>query len=214
MLISACLPRAPHHQIGYNAGAVTATNNEKENLMSDMMQDGLVGSIAYKLYVDGQMIEEITTDAPIEYLHGYGNLVPGLEQALEGKQRGDFVKVTVEPEDGFGAYDPELKESIALEDLDAELELEIGMELELMDDEGNVYEAIVAELTPSHAVLDLNPELAGKTLTYEVRVVAIRSANEDELEMGYPESVAEDMFDDDDDDFDDDEDEEEYDDEE
>lgn len=164
--------------------------------MSELtLKNDLVGVIAYKLTVDGEVIEIITPEEAIEYLHGADNVIPGLEDALEGKKAGDSFAVTVSPEMGYGEYDEEEVDTIALEDFDMDIsEIEVGEELELWnDEEGILFEAIVTEITDSDITLDFNHPLAGKTLHYEVQVIEVRTATEEELDMGMPQSLAEEM---------------------
>ncbi len=153
------------------------------------IQDGVVVSLAYSLTVDGQVIEEASAQAPLDYLHGEDNIVPGLEKALTGKKVGDTLDITLSPEDGYGEYDPEEVLEVPLSDIPDADTLEEGMILVLEDDEGYEMEAIVSEIKGKTVILDLNDELAGKTLDYHVEVVALREATPDELEQGFPEGI-------------------------
>lgn len=153
------------------------------------LKDGMVGTIAYKLYVDGTEIEEVTADEQMEYLHGAENIVPGLEAALEGKQVGDSFTVEVQPVDGYGDYDDELIDEYPAEDFDTDDQLEPGMEIEIMDEDNEVYEGTVLEITRDYIRVDFNDPLAGKVLTYDVQVVDVRPATEEELKMGFPASL-------------------------
>lgn len=162
--------------------------------MTLRLQDNMVGVIAYKLTVDGQNIETIEADDPIEYLHGADNIVPGLETALTNKQAGDHFSITLQPADGYGDYDEELIEEMAASDFDDFDELEVGMEIEMLDEDGDIFDAVIVELKPDAVVVDFNPALAGKVLTYEVQVVDVRKATTDEIEMGYPASLIDELF--------------------
>lgn len=162
--------------------------------MAHSLKNDMVGVLAYKLMVDGEVVELIDRESPIEYLHGAQNIVPGLENALAGKKAGDKFSVTLQPADAYGDYDEEDVEDVPLEEFDDADELEVGMELEVMDEDGEYIEAIVAEITEEYVRLDYNSPLAGKVLTYEVEVVEVREATEEELEMGYPASLLEEMY--------------------
>lgn len=163
--------------------------------MVDKIQDGVVASIGYTLTVDGEVVEDISADDAIEYLHGEENIVPGLEAALEGKAAGDTFEVTVAPEDGYGEYVEDDIEHVPASDFDGIDELEVGMELEIMDEDGEFFEATVLEINDQDVVLDFNPPLAGKTLNYRVQVVSVREATDEEKEMGIPASLMEELFD-------------------
>ncbi|QPC82509.1 peptidylprolyl isomerase [Phototrophicus methaneseepsis] len=155
--------------------------------------NGMVGTIAYTLRVDGNEIEEVTADDGLEYLHGAENIVPGLEAALEGKQVGDAFSVTVQPAEGYGEYDEEAIEDFPTDDVSGADSLEPGMEIEIMDEDDEVYEGTVMEVTKKYIRVDFNDPLAGKVLDYDVEVIDVRAATEEELKMGFPASLLDEM---------------------
>ena len=161
--------------------------------------DGMVVSIAYRLTVDGEEIARATADDPLEYLHGAEDILPGLETALTGKQVGDRFSATLTPDEGYGEYDEENIEEIARTDIPDADQLEVGMVVEVEDEDGYSYMAHVADITDDVVVLDFNPPLAGKTLSYDVEVVEVRLADDDELEHGHVHSG---LHDHDDEDYD------------
>jgi FKBP-type peptidyl-prolyl cis-trans isomerase SlyD len=161
--------------------------------------DGVVVSLMYKLEVEGDVVAETEPDEPMEYLHGAENIVPGLEAALSGKRLGDKLSVTLAPDDAYGEYDPDDIDEIPREDVAHMDDLEVGMVIEVEDDEGDVYLAFVREIGDETVTLDFNPPLAGKTLTYHVEVIGLREATEEELRHGHVHG----MHDYDEDDFDD-----------
>ncbi len=147
--------------------------------------DGLVVSLDYVLTVDGETLAKTEPDDPMEYLHGAEEILPGLEAALTGKQVGDKFSVTLQPEDAYGDYDEEEREEIDRADIPNADELEVGMEVEVENEDGYVYTAVVLEITPKVVILDFNEPLAGKILTYDVEVVGVREATAEELEHGH-----------------------------
>ncbi len=147
--------------------------------------DGLVVSLNYVLTVDGETLAQTDADDPMEYLHGAEEILPGLERALDGKQVGDKFSVTLQPEDAYGEYDDEDVEEIDRADIPNVEELEVGMVVEVEDEDGYAYMAQVREIGEKIVTLDFNPPLAGKTLTYDVEVIAIREATAEELEHGH-----------------------------
>ncbi|MEO8392785.1 MAG: peptidylprolyl isomerase [Chloroflexota bacterium] len=147
--------------------------------------DGLVVSLNYVLTVDGETLAQTDADDPMEYLHGAEEILPGLERALDGKQVGDKFSVTLQPEDAYGEYDDEDVEEIDRADIPNVEELEVGMVVEVEDEDGYAYMAQVREIGAKIVTLDFNPPLAGKTLTYDVEVIAIREATPEELEHGH-----------------------------
>jgi FKBP-type peptidyl-prolyl cis-trans isomerase SlyD len=178
--------------------------------MAEVVQDGKVVSLAYTLRLaNGEVIDFSETDDPLEYLHGSENIVPGLERELTGLQVGDTKDVEVAPADGYGAYDPEDVEVLERGVLPKNLPLKLGMVLGITDDEGNLSEAVVREISAKDVTLDFNHPLAGQKLFFSVEVLDVRNATEEELAHGHPHSGnGLDEFDDedfDDEDFDDEE---------
>lgn len=166
----------------------------------DTVQDDVVVSITYVLTVDDQEIDRAEKVDPLDYLHGAENIVPGLEAALTGKKIGDKISVTLSPDDAYGMYDDDDVEEVPLEDLDIPVEeLEIGMPMEVEDEDGFFYQAFLREINDDAVILDFNHPLAGKTLSYDAEVVGLREATEQELDHGH---VHYDDFDDDEDDED------------
>jgi FKBP-type peptidyl-prolyl cis-trans isomerase SlyD len=167
-------------------------------MTNQQVMGGKVVSLAYVLTVDGTEVARTDAHEPMDYLHGAQNILPGLEQELEGKRVGDKFTITLTPDQAYGEYDDENIEVIDRRDIPNADELEIGMVVEVEDDDG-YYVAHVMSINDDSVVLDFNPPLAGKTLTYSVEVVGIRDADEDELAHGHAHS----MWSDYDDDFDD-----------
>ncbi len=147
--------------------------------------DGMVVSLRYVLVADGEEVARVDNDDPMEYLHGAEDILPGLESALEGKTVGDTFRVTLPPSDAYGDYDEDEIEEIDRDAIPNAEELELGMMVEVEDEEGYSYMAYVSEITDEVVVLDFNHPLAGKTLTYEGEVISVRPATEDELSHGH-----------------------------
>ncbi len=170
----------------------------------DKITDGVVVSMTYTLTVDGEEVGTAGADDPLEYLHGADNIVPGLEAALVGKQVGDKVHVVVPPADAYGDYDDDEIDEFDLDEIPGGENLEAGMIVEVEDDDGYVYIGTVMEIEDEVVVVDFNPPLAGKTLTFDVQVLSIREANEEEKEHGHPHSLNS-FYDDEDEDYEEDE---------
>lgn len=150
--------------------------------MSDTIQNDKVVSLALTLHVDGELVEEYTAEDPFEYLHGAENVVPGLEAALQGRKAGDKLTVTVPPAEGFGDYDAEDFETFEKSEIG---DAEIGMAVVLEDEDGYLFEGVITEIVGETVKVDFNPLLAGKTLNYQAEVLAVRDADEEELEHGH-----------------------------
>ena len=156
------------------------------------VQNDVVVSIAYKMTVDGVEMDEMTTDDPLEYLHGAENVIPGLEKALTGKKVGDKLSIDLQPEEAYGEYDDEDIDEVDLRDIPNGKDLKAGMELLLEDEDGYMFEATVKSINAKTVLLDFNDPLAGKVVHYDVEVVGLRDADEEELENGHPHSLFED----------------------
>ncbi len=155
----------------------------------DKIADGVVVSMTYVLTVDGEEVGRAGADEPLEYLHGAENIVPGLETALTGKGVGDKVNVTIPPEEAYGEYDDEELDEFDPNEIPGVEDLEEGMIVEVENDDGEIYVGTVVEITPESVVVDFNPPLAGKTLTFDVEVLGLREANAEELDHGHPHSL-------------------------
>ena len=176
-------------------------------LENGQVADGLVVSFQYKLFVDGKLYveEESDGDDQIEYLHGADNILPGLEAALSGKKVGDHLSVTLPPDQAYGDYDDEDIESLDRDDVPDVEQLEVGMLIEVENEDGSIELAHVKSINDTTVVLDFNHPLAGKTLTYEIDVLNLRAAEPEELEHGHAHGVYGDDDYDEEDDWDDEE---------
>jgi len=145
-----------------------------------------VASIEYTLKDnEGQVLDTSEGREPLTYLHGSGNLVPGLESALEGNGEGDSVSVTVEPAEGFGDRDENLIQQVpktAFEGVDS---IEAGMRFQASDENGQGRIVTVTEVADDQVTVDANHPLAGVLLNFDVNVVEVRAASEEEIEHGH-----------------------------
>ncbi len=147
---------------------------------------GKVISIHYTLRDDDGDVIDRSGDEPLEYLHGAGNIVEGLEKALDGKAIGDAVKVSVPPDEGYGERDDAAVKIVPRSAFPKEIELEEGMELGMEDGDGNALPIWVTKIAGDKVTIDLNHPLAGATLHFEVKVAGLRAATAEEVEHGHP----------------------------
>jgi FKBP-type peptidyl-prolyl cis-trans isomerase SlyD len=131
---------------------------------------------------DGQVLAESRVDG-FEYIHGHGNLIPGLEAALEGLAEGDEIEVTVEPEDAYGLHDAEAVVEVPIERIDARAELVPGNMVEAYGPEGRI-EMLILEVGEKTVKVDLNHPLAGFRLHFSAGIGPIRDAHPDEIKHG------------------------------
>ena len=147
-------------------------------------QDQVV-SIHYTLRNDaGDVLDKSSDGAPLSYLHGHGNLIPGLERELAGKNTGDKLQVKIPPADGYGEYDKELVQRVPRRALKGVPNVKVGMRLHARTEQG-AREVTVTQLTGDLVTLDGNHPLAGQSLNFEVEVADIRAATAEELEHGH-----------------------------
>lgn len=144
-----------------------------------------VVTIHYTLKDDaGELIDSSREGDPIAYLHGHGNLVPGLERELEGKSTGDTVNVSVTPEQGYGDYDKGLVQQVPRRALQGIPDVKVGMRLQAQTPQGP-RAVVVTRLAGDMVTIDGNHPLAGKNLNFDVEVTDVRDATEEELEHGH-----------------------------
>ena len=143
-------------------------------------------SIEYTLTNDaGEVIDSSAGGAPLVYLQGAGNIIPGLEKALEGKAVGEELTVTVEPEDAYGEYSAELVSTLSASMFEGVDQLEVGMQFHASAPDGQMQIVTIRDLDGDDVTVDGNHPLAGQRLTFQVKVVAVRDASEEEVAHGH-----------------------------
>ena len=146
--------------------------------------DKKVVLIHYTLKDDeGEVIDSSEGNEPLAYLHGMGNIVAGLESALDGQKAGAKLKVAVEPAEGYGEFDESLVQPIPREQF-GEHEVSVGQQFHADTAVGPRIVTVVA-MEGSEVIIDANHELAGVNLNFDVEVVDVRDATDDELEHGH-----------------------------
>ena len=135
---------------------------------------------------DGNTIDTSEGKEPLAYIQGIGNVIPGLEDALEGKAKGDKLQVTIAPEDGYGQRLDEMVQTVAKEGFksDEGEELVAGMQVQIETNNGPSI-AMVTKIEGEDVMLDLNHPLAGVTLNFDIEVVDVRASTEEEIEHGH-----------------------------
>lgn len=151
------------------------------------VEDNRVVALAYTLTdSDGKELDQASASEPLLYLHGHGNLMPGLEQALAGRGVGDRFDVELPPEEAFGQRVPDAERALPRDAFPDEVPLEPGLELALEDDDGEVVPFWVKQVFDDRVLIDLNHPFAGRTVRFAGEVVRIRDASAEELEHGHP----------------------------
>lgn len=144
-----------------------------------------VAVIHYKLTDDdGVIMDSSEGQEPLTYLQGHGNLIAGLEDALEGKEKGAKLNVSIKPEDGYGPYRDELIQEVPKENFDQEQELKVGDQFQVETEAGPLV-VEVTKIEGENITIDGNHPMAGKTLNFDVTVEDVKEATEDELSHGH-----------------------------
>lgn len=145
----------------------------------------VVALIEYTLTNDkGEELDSSVGNEPLGYLHGAGNIIPGLERALEGKVKGDALKVTVSPAEGYGEKEEALLQEVPRDMFQGVDQIEVGMQFHAQTDHG-MQVITVAKVDGDKVTVDGNHPLAGETLHFDVKVIDVRAATQEELDHGH-----------------------------
>jgi FKBP-type peptidyl-prolyl cis-trans isomerase SlyD len=132
----------------------------------------------------GELLDSSEADEPLAYIHGQGDIVPGLESALLGKSAGDKVQVVVSPEQGYGEHEPSKVQTVPRDAFDADATIEPGMRFQAESEDGDVI-VTVTQVNEDEVTIDANHPLAGQTLHFDVEVVSVRKATAEEQAHGH-----------------------------
>ncbi|MCK6526101.1 peptidylprolyl isomerase [Myxococcota bacterium] len=133
----------------------------------------------------GELIDSSERDEPLTYLHGHGQIVPGLERALDGRGVGDTFDVVVAAAEGYGVYDPTRMVRVPRSEVPAGVQLAPGQPVQARDERGHVIDFVVAQVGETEVVLDGNHRLAGVDLHFHVDILEVRAATAEELAHGH-----------------------------
>jgi len=137
---------------------------------------------------DGEVIDTSEGREPLVYLHGHNNIIPGLEQGLEGREAGAELSVQVPPAEGYGEYKDQLVQDVPKEAFAGQEKVEPGMSFRA-ESKGGPMTVLVREVGDETVTIDGNHMLAGKVLNFAVAVKSVRAATEEELEQGMAETA-------------------------
>ena len=152
---------------------------------STIISDDSVVTFHYKLRDDtGTFNESSEEGSPVVYMHGHNNIVPGLEKELAGKKSGDKLTATVAPEEGYGQRNENAVQRVPVKHLATRGPFTVGQTVVVNTREGG-RQARVIKVGHFNVDLDLNHPLAGRTLTFDIEIVEVRAATEQELAHGH-----------------------------
>jgi len=146
----------------------------------------VVVSMHYELTdKSGEVLDSSQGGEPLSYLHGAGNIIPGLEQALDGKTEGDSVQTVVAPADAYGETRPEMVQVVPRAAFQGVETIEPGMTFQAQGQDGSTRQITVTEVDGDEITVDGNHPLAGVELHFDVQIVGVRSATEEEVAHGH-----------------------------
>ncbi|WP_456386335.1 FKBP-type peptidyl-prolyl cis-trans isomerase [Desulfolithobacter sp.] len=138
------------------------------------ISEGKQVSIEYTVTLDtSETIDTNVGQEPLTYTQGAGEIIPGLEKAVEGMTAGESMTTTIDPEDAYGPTNPEALVEVPRDHLPPEA-WEVGAQLRAEGPDGQTVEGVVAELRDETAIVDFNHPLAGKTLHFEVKIIDVQ----------------------------------------
>lgn len=122
---------------------------------------------------DGSVFDSSENREPLEFQLGSGQLIPGFEKAVTGMTVGESTSVTIPANEAYGEVNDELILNVEKNRLPADIQPEIGMQLQVQQPNGQPVPVVISEVTDDHVKLDANHPLAGKELTFDIEVVEI-----------------------------------------
>ena len=154
--------------------------------MSLAIENTRVVSMHYKLTDNsGNVLDSSEGAEPLNYLHGAGNLIPGLEKALAGREQGDSLQVVVEPADAYGDVRPEMIQAVDRSAFQGVETVEPGMTFQAQGPDGATQRIVVTGVEGDSVTIDANHPLAGVQLHFDVQVVGVREATDEEIAHGH-----------------------------
>ena len=133
---------------------------------------------------EGNVIDQ-STNGQFAYLHGAANIIPGLEKALTGKQAGDELSVSVSPAEGYGERNDAMVQAVPREMFETGTNPEVGMQFHAESPQGDVIVVTVIGVEDDTITVDGNHPLAGVDLNFDVKVIDVRQATEEEIAHGH-----------------------------
>ncbi len=122
---------------------------------------------------DGSVFDSSDGREPLEFTLGEGQIIPGLERAIEGMETGEQKTVTIAADDAYGPYQPQGRQGVPRDQIPDHIPLDIGTRLQVQTPDGQPMPVTVAEVSDEVVVLDANHPLAGKDLTFAVEIVDV-----------------------------------------
>lgn len=141
---------------------------------AQMIADGKKVTFDYTLTVDGKVADTSVGKQPIEYTQGTGQLIKGLESRMAGMKVGEEKTIQVPSAEGYGPVLPNAVQTFPKTFFPKDFELKVGQVVPLQNKEGQTFPATVKEIQADQVLLDLNHPMAGKDLTFDIKIIAIK----------------------------------------
>lgn len=153
------------------------------------ISQNMVVELSYELVVDGQVVDHMTEEKPLDFIQGVGSLLPKFEENIEGLEPGAEFSFTLTPEEGYGTHDPNKvidlpKEAFAVNGEIREDLLVVGSTVPMLNRMGQVVPGVILEVAEHTVKMDLNSQMADKTLNFSGKILTVREATEKELTEG------------------------------
>jgi FKBP-type peptidyl-prolyl cis-trans isomerase SlyD len=133
----------------------------------------------------GEVIDSSDVGGPLSYIHGTETLIPGLENALDGRQQGERLSVTVRSEDAYGERNAQMVDRVPRENFPGIDDIQPGMQFQTEMEGGYPMVVTVTEVDENFVTVDGNHPLAGRDLDFDIEVIEVRDASSEELEHGH-----------------------------
>ena len=148
------------------------------------IQDGIVVGMHYTLKNDsGDIVDTSQGHEPLVFIHGFGNIISGLEAALVGKSGGDTIDVSLEPDQAYGVRDEDLRQEIKRSDFEGIDDIQVGMTFQAETDGDHIPIRVIA-VDGDKITVDGNHELAGTRVHFSVSIKSLREADAEEIQNG------------------------------
>lgn len=146
------------------------TQVKGENMI---VENGKTVGLNYTLTVEGEVVDSSEGKEPLKYVHGEGNIIPGLAQELEGMRVGEQKLVEVAPSEAYGEVNPEAYRDIPKEQLPENMEPQEGLMIQMQTPAGQAIPVTISEVKDDMITIDMNHPLAGKTLKFDVEIISV-----------------------------------------
>jgi FKBP-type peptidyl-prolyl cis-trans isomerase SlyD len=153
---------------------------------AEIVETGKVVLFNYTLTDDDGDVIDSSEGDPMPYLHGFGNIVPGLESQMTGKAVGASFTAHVPPEEGYGMPQGIPTQAVPIDQFPPDMDIEPGMQFAVGTSDGGHMPVWVDDVSDTEVTISFDHPLAGKTLHFAIEITGLRDASAEELDHGHP----------------------------